>query len=527
MIPTRWTAGRAALLLPALAVAVGVLVPLVYLVLRAAQADPAELAELVLRARTLRLAANTLGLAVGVLALATAVAVPLAWLATRADLPGRRWVTLLGVLPLTMPGYVMAYVLLAATGAQGTLAGLTGLVVPRVSGYGGALLALALTTFPYLFLNLRAALEGVDPSLEESARSLGVGRWAAFGRVVLPQLRPAYYAGALLVVLHVLGDFGVVSLVRFETFSFAIYTQYSAAYDRIYAAWLALMLIGLTGGALALEARLLRGLVLHRAAPGAARAQRRVALGRWRLPAYGFLALLTGACVVLPAATLGYWLAAPGAAGAARLGEALAGSVGASVPAAAVGAALALGVAYLGVRHASPLTLGLERVAYLGYATPPLAFGLAFVFFSLRAAGPLYQTLTLLVTALALHLLAEALGPIRSALYQAPPRLEEAARSLGRGPIGAFGSVTLPLVRRGVLAGAALVFLSAMKELPVTLLLAPAGYRTLAMGAWSATREAVFAQAAPFALLLIGFSSVFVGLLLRRRAGQRTDDLLP
>jgi iron(III) transport system permease protein len=507
---------------------VGVLVPLVYLALRAAEADPDELRALVLRARTLRLALNTLGLAAAVLGLATVLAFPLAWLAARADLPGRRWVTLIGVLPLTMPAYVMAYVLLAATGASGTIAGLTGIAVPRVSGFWGATVALGLTTFPYLFLNLRAALEGVDPSLEESARSLGVGRAAAFGQVVLPQLRPAYYAGALLVVLHVLGDFGVVSLVRFETFSFAIYLQYSAAYDRVYAAWLALMLLGLTIGTLVLEARLLRGLVLHRSAAGAARVQQRVALGPWRVPAYAFLGALVVGCVLLPAVTLGYWLGAPGADGAARLAEALMGSVGASVPAALVAAVLALGLAYLGVRHASPLARGLERIAYLGYATPPLAFGLAFVFFSLRAASPLYQTLTLLVVALALHLLAEALGPIRSALYQAPPRLEEAARSLGRGALGAFGSVTLPLVRRGIVAGAALVFLSAMKELPVTLLLAPAGYRTLAMGVWSATREAVFAQAAPFALVLVAFSSLFVGLLLRQRADrQRLDDPLP
>jgi iron(III) transport system permease protein len=234
------------LALPVALVALGVLVPIGYLVVRAFEADPSEAAALVLRERNLRLLGNTLALAAGVLAGATLLAAPLAWLVARTDLRGRRLFTVLGVLPLAVPGYVAAFALLAATGPNGTLAGL-GLVLPRPSGYGGALVALALTTSPYLFLNLRAALLGVDPALEESARSLGTSPSEALRRVVLPQLLPAYLAGALLVVLHVLGDFGVVSLMRFETFSYAIYLQYAASYDRVYAAWLALMLLALTG----------------------------------------------------------------------------------------------------------------------------------------------------------------------------------------------------------------------------------------------------------------------------------------
>ncbi|MEM6335437.1 MAG: iron ABC transporter permease [Bacteroidota bacterium] len=506
-----------ALLVPAFAVVAGVLVPLVYLVLRAGEAEWDELRALVWRGRTLRLLGNTLALSAGVLVVSTALALPLAWLATRADFPGRRWVTLLGVLPLTMPAYVMAYVLLASTGGTGTLAQVFGVHVPRVSGYPGALLALGLTTFPYLFLNLRSAFQGLDPALEESARSLGQSAGRTFVRIVLPQLRPAFYAGALLILLHVLGDFGVVSLVRFETFSFAIYLQYSAAYDRIYAAWLALMLLGLTGGTLWLEARLLRGRVFHRSDSGSAKRVRRVSLGRWTLPVYVFLSVLVMSCFVLPAITLSYWLDIGTATSLSKIGEALGRSVMASLPAAVLAGVFALPLAYLSVRYASKLTRGIERVAYLGYATPPLAFALAYVFFTLRAVPVLYQTLTLLVIGYTLHFLAEGLGPVRSAMYQAPPRLEEAARSLGRRAFPAFMMVTFPLVRRGVLAGSALVFLSAMKELPITFLLAPVGYQTLALGVWSATREAVFDIAAPYALVLIVFSAGFVGLVLAER----------
>ncbi|MDX1419498.1 MAG: iron ABC transporter permease [Rubricoccaceae bacterium] len=500
---------------PAALVAAGVLVPLGYLLVRAFEAEPEELAALLLRWRNVRLLGNTLGLTAGVLAAATALALPLAWLVTRTDLRGARVVTLLGVLPLAVPGYVMAYALLGLAGTNGLLAQV-GVVWPRPSGYGGALVALTLYTFPYLFLNLRTVLLGLDPSLEEAARSLGYREREVARRVVLPQLRPAYLAGALLVVLHVLGDFGVVSLMRFETFSYAIYLQYAAALDRVYAAWLALMLLGLTGALLVLEARLLKGRLYARTGGGAARRVRRTALGRWRILAYGFVALVGLAGIGLPVATILFWLGRGAEAAAwGDLGAALWDSARASLPAALLAAALAVPIAYLGVRRPSAPSRLMERVAYLGYATPPLAFALALVVFSLAAAPFLYQTLALLVGAYALHFLAEAVGPVRSALYQAPPRLEEAARALGRPPAAAFFAATFPLLRRGLGVSVAFVFLSALKELPLTFLLSPLGFRTLAMGVWGAAGEALFSVAAPYALVLILTSSLLVGLLLR------------
>lgn len=499
-------------------VVAGVLVPLAYLVLRAFEADAEALVSLVLRERNLRLFGNTVALTVGVLVLTTALALPLAWLVTRTNLVARRFFTLLGVLPLAVPGYVMAYALLGATGPVGTLADLFGLVLPRPSGYVGALLALGLSTFPYLFLNLRAALLGLDPALEESARSLGVSGRSIVWRVVLPQLRPAFFASALLVALHVLGDFGVVSLMRFETFSYAVYLQYSASYDRVYAAWLALMLLGLTTVLLALEARLLRGRRFHRAGIGLARRSQSRRLGLAQLPAALFAGGLGVASVGLPVLTTLYWLGRGSEYSAwTSLLVSLWDSFRAAFPAALLAAALALPVAYLGVRRPSAPTRALERIAYLGYATPPLAFALALVFFSLRAMPMLYQTLTLLVIAYALHFLAEALGPVRSALYQASPRVEEAARALGRSPLRAFYEATFPLLQRGIVVSTAFVFLSALKELPITFLLSPLGFRTLAMGAWGAAGEALYSVAAPYALVLIGSSALLVGLLLRER----------
>ncbi len=416
----------------------------------------------------------------------------------------------------------MAYALLGLTGANGMMATVFGLELPRLSGYWGALVSISLYTFPYLFLNLRAGLMGLDPALEEVARSLGYRPHQVFLKVILPQLRPAYYAGALIIGLYVLGDFGSVSLMRFETFSYAIYLQYAASYDRIYAAWLALMLLCMTGFALVLEYKLLRGLSFYRTGTGSSKRAKTARLGIWKYPVYFFVSILMLASIILPVMTIIYWMM-DGLDGFfwPNLWSALGSSVSASAPAAFLAATLAIPLAYIGVRYPTRSTRILEKMAYFGYATPPLALALALIFFTLSAAPILYQTLTLLILAYTLHFMAEAVGPVRSALYQASPRLEEAARNLGYPRFKAFMKSTFPLLRGGMIVSMAFVFLSAMKELPITFLLSPIGFDSLAVNVWSYSVEAMFAQAAPFALLILLFSSLFVGLLFAREWSQK------
>lgn len=467
--------------------------------------------------RNLRLLANTLMLTGGVLVLDTMLALPLAYLSARCNVRARKLITLLGVIPLAMPGYVMAYAFMGLGGYNGTLYQWFGVMVPRPSGFFGSLLVLSICTFPYLYLNLRTALLGMDPSIEEASRSLGHDAKSTFFRVILPQLKPAFLAGFLLVSLHVFGDFGTVSLMRFETFSYALYLQYVAAYDRIYAAWLALMLLALTTAALVLEYRLLRKAIFYRLGRGASRERKYLELGSWSVPAYSFIIIYSLVAIFLPLSSIGFWL---NEVSLTRLSTELFSSfwnsVAASAPAAILTTVMAIPIAYVGVRFKSNLTNLLERVAYLGYATPPLAFALAFVFFSLYVSPFLYQTLLLLVIAYSLHFLAEGIGPIRSSLYQAPPQLEDAAKSLGYSSFKSFVKVTLPLLKGGIIASASLVFLSAMKELSITFLLSPIGFNTLALNVWSYTGEAMFAEAAPFAFTILIFSTLFVGLLFSR-----------
>ena len=525
----RLSAGRWYFLLPTVAVSVGVVLPLVYLLVRAFEAEGANLVEIVFRLKNLRLLGNTALLVVGVVVLDTLLAVPLAWLTSRTPLKGTRFFTLMGVLPLAIPSYVMAYVLLSLGGDNGAFAYLFGTSIPRLGGYWGALIALSLYTFPYLFLNLRAALFSVDPALEESARSLGCRPWEVFYRVVIPQLRPAFTAGGLLVGLHVLGDFGVVSLMRYETFSYALYVQYIAAFDRVYAAWLALMLLILAGGLLYTEARLLRGLRLDRAGRGVSQHKgwgTQPLIGIWRGVAYLFLAILALISVVVPIVTISLWMV-KGMDNMSHLKDlfnALLSAIWASAPAAVLSACFALPLAYMGVRYPSPFSRLMERVAYIGYATPPLAFALSLIFFALWATPQLYQTVWVLIYAYTLHFLAEAIGPVRSSLYHASPRLEEAARGLGYSALTAFFKATFPLLIRGLTVSVAFVFLASMKELPMTFLLSPPGYETLATNVWSYTEEAMFAEAAPYALTLLLFSALFVWVLLIQ---ERSRDEVP
>lgn len=496
------------LILPIALAGGGLLVPLAYLAMRAFEADLATVGELVLRQRNAELLRNTLLLAGGLVATTTAIALPLALLTVRTDLPARRVFEVLLTLPMAIPGYVGAFVLLAATGPGGLYP------LPRPSGFWGALIVLTLITYPYQYLTLRAALLGIDPALEESARSLGRGRMATFLRVTLPQLRPALLSGSLLVALHALADFGTVSLVRYETYSFAIYLQYNAAFDRTYAAWLALLLIALTVVLVAADWLLLRRLRLARTGTGAPRRQRPAHLGRFKPAAVAFAALPPLAAVLLPLIALLDLASRFPSGSAAGFREAFGNSITAAGAAAGLSVALAVPLAFAGARARLPAVQAVERLAYLGYAVPPLAFALAWVFFALRAVPALYGTLPLLVFALSLHVLSEAIGPIRAAVRQASPRLEESARTLGAGPLQTFVRVTLPIVWRGAAAGGALAFIGAVKELPITLILAPLGYSTLATRMFSYTQDAMFAEAAPFALAIVGLSACFVGVLL-------------
>ena len=372
--------------LPAIVVAIGVLLPLAYLVLRALGAG-GEIWELLFRARTLAILGRTVILVVAVTAISLAISLPLAWLTTRTDLPFRRVWSVLTALPLVIPSYVAGFVVIAALGPRGMLQQLLAEPfgverLPEIYGFPGALLAITAVSYPYLLLALQASLRGLDPCMEEASRSLGHGAWATFRRVTLPQLRPAIAAGVLLVALYTMRDFGAVSLLRYETFTWAIYLQYQTSFDRMVAAALSLVLVALAIIILMIEARTQGRARYHRSAAGVRHPQVYVRLGRWRWPALGFCSFVVLLTLVMPMSILAYWAVRGISAGEPfRLawGSAL-NSAYVSGLAALITAVAALPVAILAVRYSGQISRLLERATYIGFALPGIVIALALDF---------------------------------------------------------------------------------------------------------------------------------------------------
>lgn len=490
--------------------------PLAYLLVRAVGAD-ADAWDTVLRVRTLSLIARTLGLVIAVSLSAAAIGVGLAWLVVRSDLPGRRILAVAAALPLVIPSYVVALALIAAVGPGGLLGDGS-----WIFGLPGAWAALTLATYPYVYLLAAAALRRMDPALEEAARGLGRTRGQVFREVTLPVLRPSVGAGSILVALYALSDFGVVSLMRYDALTRAIYEQYRSLFDRTPAALLGLVLVLLTVLILLLESRSRGGGRVARAGAGAARPAVAAPLGRWRLPALLTVCTFLLAALAVPVATLVGWALRSSAErpGATELLGWAVNSLVLSGAAAAVAIVAALPVAALVVRRPGRFTRGLERTTFASNALPGIVVALSLVFFGTRALPAIYQTIPLLVFAYVVRFLPQALSGARDAFGRVDPTLERAARSLGAPPATALRRVTLPLVAPGLLAGSTLVFLSTMKELPATLLLRPIGYDTLATEVWSATEASAYSGAALPALALIVLSAPVVYALQRQRGGR-------
>ncbi len=421
-----------------------------------------------------------------------------------------------GALPLVFPSYIAASTLVAILGPRGEIAGLLGRTLPEIAyGWTGALLALGFFSYPYLYLLLVAAMKGLDPALEESARALGRSPWRVFTGVVLPQLRAPLAGGILLIVLYTLSDFGAVSIVRYNTFTTAIYDAYRGLFDRTIAAMLATVLAALTLLILAAEWTFVRRLPPTRVR--ATRTATRSRLGRWTAPALLFVGAVGTLSLAIPLIAIALWIVRGVTGGGLGLdGSTIVSSFSVSAAAAIAAVVLSLPAAVWSVRGRSAASTVVERLTFSGFALPGMVIALALVFFSIRLARPLYQTVTLLVVAYVVRFLPEAVAAARSSLSAVSPVFEEAARTLGSSRLDVLRRVTLPMIRPGLLAGGGLVFLTAMKELPATLILRPSGFETLATRVWSESSLSSWSGAAMPALVLLAVSAAPIWALVIR-----------
>lgn len=468
-------------------------VPGVYLIVHAWGAGLSRIQRVYASSRTLDLLGSSLLLVLAVVLVAGTLGTISAFLVERTDIPWRRAWRVLLTMPLAMPSYVAAYAWVSTVRAQ---------------GLGWAVLILGVGTSPYVFLSVSAALRRISQNTEDVARSLGMGRGEVLRRVTLPALRPSLAAGSLLVALYTLSDFGAVSLLRFDSFTRAIFMSYRASFDRTEAAVLSLLLmvvtLAITGGELRARGRFIRAQAI---------AQRPAvpwSLGRGRIAALMFLGGTVTVGLAYPVVVIVGWILRGRTRGIdlPDLASAAWVTLWLCFLAALVITLVCLPAGWLAARRTGPLIGSVQQTLYIAHALPGLVVALSLVFLATRYLRPIYHQPPLLILAYLVLFAPLAVGAIRTAINQSPPALEEVAATLGDGPLRVFRRVTLPLAAPGVVTAFLLVMLTAMKELPATLLLRPARTETLATRLWMNTDELAYAAAAPYGLALVLLATV-------------------
>lgn len=446
---------------------------------------------LIFRARVGELLISTALLVAITVPLTAVVGVGFAWLIERTDLPGRQIWSWLAVAPLAIPAFVHSY-------AWVTL-------FPGMKGLGAGVLISVLAYFPFTYLPVTAALRRLDPAWEETASSMGLTRARVFLRVVVPELRLALCGGSLLVGLHLLAEYGLYAMIRFDTFTTAIVDQFQSSYNGPAANMLGGVLVFCCVGLLMLEAWIRGDRRYARLGPGAARRPRSIKLGLLTLPCLAVVAGIIGVSIGVPLYTLIGWLI-KGGAHIWRWDEILP-TFGETILLAVAGALVAtlasFPTAYLAARSPGRTINVFESSHYFVGSLPGVIVALAIVTISAHALPSIYQTVFSLIAAYAIIFLPRAFVSVKASTAQVPAALEEAASSLGRTPLRTLIEVTLRLASPGIASSFALVSLGITNELTATLMLSPNGTQTLATLFWAYTSEIDYAAAAPYGLMMI------------------------
>ncbi len=510
--------------LAALASAALVLLPLIYIVSLALSADPSVWYRL-WATRVPELLWNTISLAGAVVLLALALGVSTSWIVTRCEFPGRRFWEVALVFPLAMPTFVLAYVFNYLLGFGGPveqlwqmLAGNPQARIFSPQSFMGVTLVMGLATFPFIYLLTRSALLNFNVSFEEVARTCGASPLRRIFSVTLPLLRPSIVAGVALVILYVVSDFGAVSLLRYQTLTYAVFQQMTGQLDNQSASILSVLLVVLALLFLVTERWFRRKSRFYQTA-GRYRAPQRIQCSR--LQTVGLtasLSVILGAAFGIPVCFLIAWSLSPEALAildAQFFGFVWNSAVLATL-AATAGVLVGLPLAYLASRKPTWLNTGCLQAAYAGYVLPGPVAALAVLVLCLNLIPVVYGTVIVLIIAYVLHFLPAGLQSLEPAIQQITPNLEEVARTLGLNARETVRQVTLPLIRNGIIVAWVLIFLQTMKELPATLLLRPVGFDTLAIRVWLEASEEYYQLAAPSALLIVLVGLPALGLLLSR-----------
>lgn len=494
----------------AIAVAALALMPVGFVLFVLVQSGWDTASTLIFRPRIGELLINTLLLEALAVPLSVVLALALAWLTERTDLPWRSLWRWLSIAPLAIPAFVQAYAWDST--------------IPLLRGLWPAVMVSVLAYFPLVYLPVIAQLRRLDPAMEDVAATLGNRPSLVFLKVVLPQLRLAISGGALLIALHLLSEYGLFVLIRYDTLTVAIVNQFQAVYDGPAANLMGIVLVVLAVLFLGLEGRLRGERRYARVGGGAARVVPLAKLGATRLLWILLPMAVTLLAVGLPVVTLLRWLLI-GGVDAWHL-PALAAATWQTASYAIAGAVtvclLSLPIAWLAARSPGPLQRALETIHFQVGSLPGVIVALALVAITVRIALPLYQTVATLLLAYVLLYLPRAIVSVRASLAQVPVELERAATALGRPPLAVVVGITLRLAFPGIAAGMALVAMGITTELTATLMLSPIGTETLATQFWARTGEFDHMGAAPFALAMVVLSIPLCVILHSQATGARS-----
>jgi len=484
---------------------------------------------------------NTAWLLLGVGIGVTILGVGLAWLTTRCEFPGRRFFDWALMLPLAVPAYVMAFVVLGLldfTGPVQTtlreMLGRSNVWFPEVRSTGGVITVMTLVLYPYVYMLARSSFITQGNSTVEAARSLGLNAWAAFFQISIPTARPAIIAGLSLALMETLADFGTVAIFNYDTFTTAIYKAWFGLFNLQAASQLASFLLILVVIALTAE-RQLRGKAKYHEATRSTNVYRYHLTGWHRWGTLFIASTILLLAFIVPVIQLSIW--AWGVLSAdmdERYISLLMHTLMLGGMAASLTIISAMILAFTRRTHNDFVVRTSVNIATLGYALPGsvLAVGIMLTFTSLdnvlATIATLFgwqspgQILTgsvfALVMAYVVRFLAVAYGPIESGLGRIRASLAEAAHGLGDSPMVTLWRVYLPLLRPGLFTAALLVFVDVMKEMPATMLLRPFGWDTLAVRIYEMTSEGEWERAALPAITLILVGLIPVIVLVKRSA---------
>ncbi|HFB4647786.1 TPA: heme ABC transporter permease FbpB, partial [Neisseria gonorrhoeae] len=323
-------------------------------------------------------------------------------------------------------------------------------------------------------------------------------------------------SSVLLIALHMLVEFGAVSILNYPTFTTAIFQEYEMSYNNNTAALLSAVLTAVCGIVVFGESIFRGKAKIYHSGKGVARPYPVKTL---KLPgqigAIVFLSSLLILGIIIPFGVLIHWMmvGTSGTFALVSVFDAFIRSLSVSALGAILTILCALPLVWASVRYRNFLTVWIDRLPFLLHAVPGLVIALSLVYFSINYTPAVYQTFIVVILAYFMLYLPMAQTTLRTSLEQLPKGMEQVGATLGRGHFFIFRTLVLPSILPGITAAFALVFLKLMKELTATLLLTADDVHTLSTAVWEYTSDAQYAAAAPYALMLVLFSGIPVFLL--------------